>query len=263
MRYQFRRIESRVLFGFILAMIPVILHITVVVIPASLNVDGDINTTAITEWLGFSQHLKFVYVYYLILPFVCSLGVNQLVMADYQSGFINHIIFRRSIKSYWMANQLMSFLSGFLIAAIPVTLDLLATSTFLPTLTPDWMISRVVTLPRLTYFYELYYTQPLLLIFIYIFMSGVLGGLYASISVTASLFTRKTILAATLPFILCLILAFLATLNSEYFFDPTTVTIAYSPDYLPPLSRLVEVSLIVMTVVYLLGMWRIRKIAKS
>ncbi|MCH5465532.1 hypothetical protein [Levilactobacillus tujiorum] len=263
MRYQIQRFERRFLLGGILALMPILWHIMIVVIPAAHNLNTtSVDTTAITEWIGFTQHLKYVYIYYLALPFVCSLGVNQTTVEDYRSGFIAHFVFHRSVSRYWASSQIMSFLSGFLIAAVPIAIDLLATFISLPALTPDWMINQLITLPKLTYFSTLYYEHPFLLIFIYIGMSGVLGGLAAMVSSTVGLFTKRSIVAISSPLIICLGMAFLTTLSPRYFFDPTTVTIAFSPDYLPPIERLVQVTIGVVVMVWLLGIWRIRKIAK-
>ncbi|WP_407889994.1 hypothetical protein [Levilactobacillus sp. N40-8-2] len=247
--------------GIFLAIIPILLHIINVVIPHFLFSDSTtINTTTITEWLGFSQSLKYTYIFYLSLPFFCSLSLNQCVWEDVQSGFLNRIVFYSSIKKYWSTTMLFSFTGGFFTVTLPLLLDLIATYAFLPLLRPDWMINSLLPSPQLTYFHTLYYENPLLLILIYIIIGGMLGGICTMLSSLTALFCKHRVVIISFPLIVCLGLAILTILFPKIFFDPTTIAIAYSPDYLPPFIKIIIFAVILPIVLYLIGIERIRRL---
>jgi len=247
--------------GFFLALIPILLHIISVVIPHFLFSDStNINTTTITEWLGFSQSLKYTYIFYLSLPFFCSLSLNQCIFEDVHSGFLNRIIFYSSIKKYWFSSMLISFIGGFFTVALPLLLDLSATYAFLPLLRPDWMINSLLPSLQLTYFHTLYYENPLILILIYILIGGILGGICTMLSSLAALFCKHRTVVISFPLIVCLSLAILTIQFPKIFFDPTTIAIAYSPDYLPPFIKVLILAIILPIVLYLIGIERIRRL---
>ncbi|KJW12468.1 hypothetical protein [Levilactobacillus spicheri] len=250
--------------GITLATIPIVLHITLVVIPISQGLSTEeINHTAITEWIGFSQHLKYPYIFYLALPFTCCLGINQLVIEKINSVFIKYAIIKQGINRFWLKSIALAFLDGFLIATLPLLIDLWATWTFLPSITSDWINNTMVVLPRLTFFHTLFYSTPYLLIIIYILMAGCLGGICSMLSIFVGLFTNKRFISTTASTVLCLLCAILATTWPKSFFDPTTVIIAYSPDYLPPFNLLVLSFFFTILIIWKLGTWRLHNVANS
>lgn len=249
------------LLGLTLSFVPIFFHIILYILPVATHLPvSDVDTTTTTEWLGFTQQLKFTYIFYLALPFVCTLGWNLLVFDEIRSGFLITTVFYRSIRSYWLNRLSISFLSGFLIVTFPLLTDLLASFTFLPLLQPDWMINQLLALPKLTYFHMLFYTHPIYLILLYILMGGILGGLCAMLSAGAALFFTRRLVIISLPLAICLFFAILATLFPQLFFDPATIVIAFSPNYLPPIQYPLIVTLLTVWVIYISGIARIKKI---
>ncbi len=91
-------------------------------------------------------------------------------------------------------------------------------------------------------------------------MGGILGGLCAMLSAGAALFFTRRLVIISLPLAICLFFAILATFFPQLFFDPTTIVIAFSPNYLPPIQYPLIATLLTVWVIYISGIARIKKI---
>ena len=101
-----------------------------------------------------------------------------------------------------MTNKfLAAFLSGGTAIAIPLVLNLLCSMIFLPNLLPP-VIHPFNFINPTRFLYELYFSNPVLYIGIFIVLDFLMGGMFACITLAASYLSDYKVIVGIVPFFL-------------------------------------------------------------
>lgn len=165
-------------------------------------------------WLAGNTANWVVFVYFLILPILAMLPFGVSYFSDRESGYLKNIYSRMSRKQYLTNKYLSAFLSGGTAITIPLILNLLCAMVFLPNLLPP-IILRQNSIDATCFLYKIYFSNPLLYIWIFIGFDFLLGGMFACIALVASYLSDYKVIVGIIPFFLQLGIHILATMTGK------------------------------------------------
>ncbi|MGX7418361.1 hypothetical protein ACWOFR_06105 [Carnobacterium gallinarum] len=249
MKYWYTRLLSvKYLLGFFLGVAIVSSHIVFEMVPRIRYLDGvDVINLPSTTWLGGDINGGIPSIYYLLLPLFSVLGANLIVFEDKKNSYFLRFIQKQSIFRYSMRTFGLSFISGFLISFISLAIDFIVAFSLFPNINPDIILnSNLSVTSKSTYFSDLFFTNPYLLIFMYMIMAGCMSGLYSCTSATISLYVKNIYIALSTVFLITVILTTLSYVVPKIIYSPASILQELGGGYLPPFSSIVSVYFIVL-----------------
>lgn len=158
------------------------------------------------NWLGLDGSSGFAALYYYLLPLLVCLPLAGGFRPDLESGFVNLVTTRVSLRKYILAKSIAVFLSAATIAVAPLLLDYFVAALLLPMITPDSTAATFPVYPA-SIFGNLFYSSPHLYSMFYMLLSAIISGLVAGITLPLSLVMRSKFLITVTPFSLFSLLA--------------------------------------------------------
>jgi hypothetical protein len=153
-----------------------------------------------SAWMGLRGSV-YQSVYFYVLPLLCVLPFGTSYCSDIKTGYVNNIVIRGEKKSYYAAKFVAVFVSGGVIAAFPLLLNLLLCMGFFPA-------SEVVAGTRMFgvfargIFSDIFYHNPFLYVFLYIMFDFCFFGLLNCVTLFISCLDNNKFIVAVAPFIL-------------------------------------------------------------
>lgn len=188
-------------------------------------VSGDYPLSSYGKWMGGENYSLQATVYFMWVPILCALPHSGSFAFDCASGYGSQAASRQGWRPYLRAKYLAVFLSGAAVAVLPLAFDFLMTSLFLPAVRPQAGLG-LFPIGADGFLGDLYYAHPFLYLCLYLGMDGVFFGLFTTLSLCASLFTRNRFAVLLAPFLAYMLFYALGT---------TTLQLAACPaGYLRP-----------------------------
>jgi hypothetical protein len=161
---------------------------------------GDYPLSAYNKWLGGECFSLQSSLFYMLIPMACALPYGESWLYDCTSSIGGQEIIRGSQKSLVRTKILVSFLTGAVLAVLPLVFDFALTCTTLPAIIPKVSLglSPIGTDALLG---ELFYAHPLGYTLIYIGINGLFFGLLNTFSLVSRLFTRNRYMAVLAPYL--------------------------------------------------------------
>lgn len=163
--------------------------------------------------------------FFMLFPIFAVLGYGWSLFSEQKSGYIKNIVTRVSKRSYFLSKYIATFLSGGILVAVPVILNFLLVSMFVPAVKPDIFYDIGWTVGADSMFSEYFYTQPFVYVFLRILVVFLFSGAIATISYTLAFFVRNRFAVILFPFLGVIALHF-----GQYFIQDLTAEL--SPIYL-------------------------------
>jgi hypothetical protein len=158
------------------------------------------------------------YIFYLVLPLLAVLPFGVSFYEDKKSGYFINVCIRVKKEVYYRAKYLAVFISGGLAIAIPLLLNLMLSSLFLPALRPDNGCNTTITCNTMAF--ELFYTHPLLYVLLFLMIDFIFAGIIATIALSYTYFTEHKFGVLVAPFVLYFFLYSLMNLLDKTEFSP-------------------------------------------
>lgn len=184
-------------------------HIVSVIIPQSKIISYELSSEVIdslyiptglfNNWMGNELFPVQSYIFYLILPLLSVLPFGSSFFEDRKSGYIVNVCTRIDKKIYYKAKYLAVFLSGGIAVIVPLLLNLIMSSMFLPALLPDNGSNG--TISPTTMAYEVFFTHPLIYILMFIVIDFLFAGVIATLSLSYTYFTEHKFGVMIVPFV--------------------------------------------------------------
>ena len=186
---------------------------------------GEYPLSSFSKWIGGENYSLQATVYFMWLPILCALPHGGSFAWDCASGYGNQAAVRQGWRPYLRAKYLAVFLSGAAVALLPLAFDFLVTNLFLPAVKPQAGLG-LFPIGAKSFLGDLYYGHPFLYLLLYLEMDGVFYGLFTTLSLSASLWTRNRFAVLLAPFLVYMLFYALGT---------TTMQLAACPSgYLRP-----------------------------
>lgn len=156
--------------------------------------------TPYSNWIGNDFQHSMTPLFYTLFPLLACLAYGWSYFGERKSGYVMNVAVRTSKKSqYFLAKYTAVFLSGGIVIALPMLLNFLVISCFIPAYQPDL-------------FYEMYYgvfshflrdwfyAMPLLFVSVILALNFLFGGLLAACSMAITFFLKNKFAVVLLPF---------------------------------------------------------------
>lgn len=203
--------------GLAVGAIIVLLHLMTEIIPVNVNYNvtaAGMNLKPQTVWYAWLGLYNggthgYNYIYYTLVPILAALPYAASAWEDIKTGYHLQICTRIGQRAYYAAKYLSVFISGGVVCAMPLILDLLVCHLFLPDFIPLASDSM-----KPVYFFpwsDLFYRCPMAYA---IFFTGILfafGGVYACLGLAATEFLKNRFLIQIFPYIFQILISYLIT----------------------------------------------------
>lgn len=170
------------------------------------------------SWIGGGDS-KFSELFFLILPLLVVMPYATSFYSDNKSNFINFICTRTRQKSYFRAKFFATFLTGGMVAILPLILNFLLCATVLPCVLPQIAAGRSLMRPNST-FSNIYYNHPLIYVIFSILIIFVFAGTLAVLALSVVFYAKYIYSVMLFPFVLCLVIMSGADLLERYAWQP-------------------------------------------
>lgn len=156
-----------------------------------------------TNWIGGDYQYSMTSLFYLLLPLMASLAFGWSFCIEKKSGYIKNVVTRTKKTHYFLAKYIAVFLSGGAVIALPLIINFLTVSCFIPAYQPDIFYNIYY---KMSYHFlsELFYSSPLLYVIYVMMLDFVFSGLIATASMALAFFVRNRFAVVLLPFLLLL-----------------------------------------------------------
>lgn len=162
--------------------------------------------TLYNHWIGGEFSSLTYSLFYLLLPILASIPYGWSIFDEIKNGAARNILIRIDRTKYFGGKYFVTFLSGGIVVTVPLITNILLVAMFIPAIKPDvcYDIYYGVLPPDL--WSNLFYTNPLLYLVLYLMLNFVFSGIFATFSLAISFRLKHKIAVMLFPFFLLLIL---------------------------------------------------------
>lgn len=150
------------------------------------------------NYLG--EDLNFVWheIYCWIFPVLVALPFSTSYFYDKENGYWNQLICRKGRKKVYLVRYIVSFISGMVVAIIPLFVNLMIMSVFLPVGKPA-AYNLVSVINQNCIMGNLHYTQPILYMVLFWGIIAVFGGMLSCVALMLGNYIRNAFYIMVLP----------------------------------------------------------------
>ena len=165
------------------------------------------NYTLFNSWLGGKPNGVLPEIFFFLLPVFCVIPFSHSYLTEERIGYSKIMIVKLGKFKYFLGKYISAFVSGFITAAIPLAFSLTFTACFIPAYRPD--VTLIYTgMDMRQILGNLYFANPLFFCFATIMLSGIFAGIWSTIPVAVSLFTKNIFAALFAPYLALLFIIF-------------------------------------------------------
>lgn len=176
------------------------------------------------NWLGASGNF-YTYLFYFLIFLLCTLPYSWALYSEKKSGYIYQMLTRMKRKKYYVAKYVAAFVSGGTIAIVPMLLNLIVCAMFIPAYSMDQLSDLYIAVPQRFLWSSILYANPLLYILLYMLLSYVFCGVWATIGISVSFFVKSKISILISPFLFLIFVQVFS--NSSPWRDGRTIIPSY------------------------------------
>lgn len=180
-------------------------------------------------WIGGESQTLMSVLFRYLLPVAAVLPYGWSFLTERKSGYIKTAIHRTGRFHYFFSKSLAVFTAGFCVILVPLVLNFLIVSAVFPSSPPQ--INYVFYNNSFGVLWmDLFYTQPMLYVGLYILLNAVFAGLFALLASAIGFFIRNRFFVIFFPFTVCLALQFLTEFlraNSDDLRDLTVSPLSF------------------------------------
>ena len=163
--------------------------------------------------------------FFTLLPVCAVLPYASAFHQERKAGYLRIMLPQCGRKPYFLAKTLAVFLTGAVVVVLPLLMNFLAVSAFVPATAPQVNYSFYNYVLFGDLWADLFFDQPLLYVLLYILLDGLFGGLLALFAFALSFLIPNRVVILVLPLLLLLGLDYLSTMAAG-FWSSTPMTIS-------------------------------------
>lgn len=168
--------------------------------------------SSFTSWIAVNHLDTATELFFVLVPLLVLMGFSWSLASDMKSGYFEQLAIKVSRRRCYAARFLATFVAGGLLVSVPLFLNFLLLSLFLPSWVPhvvDMFYTAVGGARDISdnaIFTGLFYSNPLLFVAARIGIDFVLCGLWATAVLALSTFVRNRVALIALPYIFLLLI---------------------------------------------------------
>ena len=164
---------------------------------------GQTRESSFGNWIVVSANAPLsATIFFYILPLLALLAGSWSCLAERLNGYDAQLCTRVSRRLYINVKLISSFLSAFVVTAVPLAVNFLIVSMLFPAYMPRVDETTYVGLYLHSYFSLLFYTQPLLYVLVYTLFDAVTLGVLSMAVTGLSVVFRSRVKAVIVPYLL-------------------------------------------------------------
>lgn len=160
---------------------------------------GSATFSPFLKWISNDKFSIYSLLLFMILPILASIPYSDSYWIDKNSGFLKNIYTRAKKTDYILSKYITNFIVGGVSITLPLIVSLYLLFMSLPAINPSIFFQG--DLGR-NMFSSLFYLHPYMYILVYLFMSFMFGGVFASIGLAVSTYCKNKFLVVAIPTIL-------------------------------------------------------------
>ena len=191
-------------------------HLWEYIVPVRDYVNGGgYPLSSFNKWMGGENYSFQGSLYFMWLPMLCALPHNTSFVSDCAWGYGSQVTVRGGWRKYLAAKYLAVFLSGAVVAVLPLAFDFLSTNLFLPAVMPQAGMG-LAPIGEESFLGALYFSNPVLYLLFYLGMDGLFYGLFNTLCLAAAVFFRNRFAVQLTPFLVYTFLFSVGTTAMEF-----------------------------------------------
>ena len=156
--------------------------------------------TPYSNWIGNDFAYSMTPLFYTLFPLLACLAYGWSYFGERKSGYVMNVAVRTRKKSqYSLAKYIAVFLSGGVVVSLPMLLNFLVISCFIPAYQPDLFYKMYYSVFS-HFLRDWFYAAPLLFVFVILALNFLFGGLLAACSMAITFFAKNKFAVVLLPF---------------------------------------------------------------
>lgn len=163
-------------------------------------------------WVGGEELSLASTLFFNILPIAAALPFSWSFYMERKTGYIKNIVSRVKKEYYYYSKIIAVFVSGVLVVLIPLILNFLMVSAFVPMCKPF----AGYTFYNHVYFgnmwADIFYTKPMLYTVLYMALESFYGGIFALLSFAVTFYINNIFAVQLLPFLITIALGYIEKL---------------------------------------------------
>ncbi|VDG32255.1 hypothetical protein [Lactobacillus paraplantarum] [Lactiplantibacillus mudanjiangensis] len=215
-KYLFSRLVRRPGFYFAILLGSLI---TLAQVPEILNIGNRLQTSLYTHWIESFTGSPLPQIYWMVFPLLVAIPFASILRSDQKNNYFYLIQVQGHSKKYMNRAFIMNFLVGGTVGTIPLMLNFYILATILPAIKPNLVLDGdgniTINKMSLTIFPDLYYSHPLIHVFLFLFIAFLVGGLLAALAFSIGMWTRSVFVTVSSSFILIYMARFFIPLSDD------------------------------------------------
>lgn len=163
-------------------------------------------------------------IFFILLPIFATLPAGNLLKEDLDNGMFAKLKLQIPLYKLMGNYVLVAFLTGALVIAVPLLINLLSYFLFLPNVKPDNLLNgNILFINKRSLLVSLYYQHPFLHALLSIVFTAVWSGIFAVFAVVSSVWIKNRFVSLCSSFILQIVifaLDLVITLPQDFSFSP-------------------------------------------
>lgn len=176
------------------------------------------------NWIGASGDF-YTHLFYFLIFLLCTLPYSWSLFVEKKSGYINQVITRTSRTYYYLSKYLAAFVSGGVIAFVPLVLNFVICALFIPAYPMDQLSDLYIAVPQNYLWSHILYDKPIVYVLLYILLSFVFCGLWSTIGVSLSFVLKSRLSILISPFLFIILVQVFS--NSNFYSSGKTIIPSY------------------------------------
>lgn len=171
-------------------------------------------------WLAIDCVSLPYFVFFCLFPLIACLPYSWSYMNERKTRYEQQCIIRSGKRKYYVSKYVAVFISGGVIIAFPLTIDLLIAALFSPAILPDVAFSMPGFFQN-GFLTQLYYSHPWVFCFAFLGMDFLWGGSVACLSFAFALIYDSGFFGVIMPAFLIYIWDFVSLILKEIYASST------------------------------------------
>jgi len=165
-----------------------------------------------SNWIGAEWMTPFSTLFFFVFPLCAAIPYGLSLYQERRSGYMGQMVLRETRARYLLNKYVAVFLSGGLVIAVPVVLNIMIIALYFPAHAPDLNYDIYTTVKAFSFGSKLYYEIPWLYLMIRVAVIFWYGGVAATVSMAVTFFSRNRFVILFTPMLFFLLLNYSYTL---------------------------------------------------
>lgn len=152
-----------------------------------------------SQWFLFNINM-YTGIFSIIFPLLGSIAYSDAYVEDIKSGFIKNIITKYDKSKYLITRFFVNFIIGGICVSLPLVVNLVAYLLLIPSIEPNIFFGTNIVSGH-GFLPNLYFTYPIVYIFLRIAIFFMYGGAFASVGLAFGVLVKNRYVVVIIPFI--------------------------------------------------------------